>query len=390
MATKNPATDIDDQPEVKKPKLEVKEEVSVAAEPAAENVSGEPEAKKPKLEVKEENASEGNGTSASSVQPSKLEKEIIEQVEYYFGDSNLFRDKFLQAETQKNDGWIPISTLTTFKRLAALSTDLKVIVDALDKSDEGLLEISEDREKVRRHPERPLPEKNEETRQEIISRTAYAKGFPKDMEMPDFIEFFKDYPKVSHIVIRKYLDKPTKTYKSKGSVFVTFTTRDQCAAFLSQDIKHKDTELIIKWQSDYYANKKTERQEKQKEKNAKLEPEIELPKGTVIVISDIKSGETTRSGLKETVEALEAEVAFVEFVQGNDKAHVRFTNENGAKDFVAKLEDGKLKLGEDETTVTVLEGEEEEKYLNECVEKMKLRRKSNFGNNRKHNNRKRN
>lgn len=376
MATKNLAEDLTDQPEAKKPKLDAQEEVSVA-EPA------------------DESASEGNGaaaaaTTAAENEPTKVEREIIEQVEYYFGDSNLFRDKFLQAEIQKNDGWVAVSTLTTFKRLAALSTDVKVIVDALDKSDEGLLEISEDRESVRRHPERPLPEKNEETRKEIISRTAYVKGFPKEMEMPEFIEFFKDYPKVSHVVIRKYLDKPTKTYKSKGSVFVTFSARDQCAAFLSQDVKHKETDLITKWQSDYYAGKKTERQEKQKEKNAKLEPEIELPKGTVILISDIKSQDTTRSAVKEAIEALEADVAFVEFVQGDDKAHVRFTKENGAKDFVAnKLEDGKLKLGEDETTVTVLEGEAEEKYLNECIEKMKQRRKVG-NNNRKHNNRKRN
>lgn len=376
MATKNPASDINDQPEAKKAKLEDQGEVTAPSD----EVNDQPEAL---------NAApaDGNGTSAS--EPSKLERQIIYQVEYYFGDSNLFRDKFLQAEIQKNDGWVALSTLTTFKRLASLSTDIKQIVDALDKSDEGLLEISEDRQSVRRHPERPLPEKNEETRQEIISRTAYVKGFPKEMEMPECIEFFNSYPKVAHVVIRKYLDKPTKTYKSKGSVFVTFTTRDQCAAFLSQDVKYKETELITKWQSDYYANKKTERQEKQKEKNAKLEPEIELPKGTVLVISDIKSSETTRTGIKEAIEAMEAEVAFVEFREGNDKAHVRFTKKNGAKDFISKQENAKLKLGDDETTLTVLEGEEEEKYLNDCIEKMKLRRKSG-PNNRKHNNRKRN
>lgn len=364
MATK--AEDIVNQPETKKIKLNTCEEVSVA-EPADE-IGAE------------------NGASNAST----AEQAIIDQIEYYFGDANLFRDKFLQSEITKNEGWVAVSTLTTFKRLAALSTDLKVIVDALDKSDSGLLEISEDRQSIRRHPERPLPEKNEETRKEIISRTAYVKGFPKDMEMPAFIEFFKEYPKVSHVVIRKYLDKPTKTYKSKGSAFVTFSTRDQCAAFLSQDVKYTDTELITKWQSDYYAGKKTERQEKQKEKNVKVEPEIELAKGAVLLITAI-TPEVTREIIKEKIEALEGNVAFVDFHKGDEKAYVRLNTENGAKDVFAKLTDGKIKLSEEESPVSVVEGDEEVKYLAECAEKMKQRRSNNRSNNRnnKYNNRKR-
>lgn len=348
-----------------------------------ENVIDEPETKKAKLD-------DVDGGKVSVVEPTdesatsitdKREQDIIDQIEYYFGDANLFRDKFLQAETAKNEGWVPITTLTTFKRLASLSTDVNVIVNALDKSDSGLLEISEDRQSIRRHPERPLPEKNEETRKEIQSRTAYVKGFPKELEMPDFIEFFKEYPKVSHVVIRKYLDKPTKTYKSKGSVFVTFNTRDQCAAFLTQDIKHKDTELITKWQSDYYAGKKTERQEQKKEKNAKLEPEIELPKGAVLLITDVKP-DTTRDAIKQKIVSLEGNVAFVEYTNGEEKAYVRLANENGAKDLLAKLTDGKLQLGEHESPVSVLDGEDEEKYLADCVEKMKLRRKAGNRNNK--------
>lgn len=365
MATIEAKDDLIEQPEAKKQKLDTEESVTVA-EPEKEN-------------------KEGNGTSASDA--SKLQQEIIDQVEYYFSDANLFRDKFLQAETAKNEGWIPLSTLITFKRLASLSTDIKVIVDALDKSDSGLLEINEDRQSIRRHPERPLPEKNEDTRKEIISRTAYVKGFPKELEMPDLLEFFKTFPKVSHLVIRKYLDKPTKTYKSKGSVFVTFSTRDQCAAFLSQDIKYKEDELISKWQSDYYAGKKTERQEKQKEKNAKLEPEIELAKGAVLTITDIKP-DVTREVIKAKIESMDFEVAFVDFAKGDEKAYVRLTKENNAKDLLAKLENAKIKLEENEAPVGVLEGEEEAKYLAECVEKIKLRRQGS-NNKKKFNNRKR-
>lgn len=206
-------------------------------------------------------------TKVESEEPSKLEGDIIRQIEYYFGDANLFRDKFLQTEIVKDDGWVPFTTMLTFKRLAALSTDPEEIIAALDKSDEGLIEISEDHQRIRRHPERPLPEKNEETRKEIITRTAYLKGFPLDCEMADLIDFFDSYPRVTNIVIRKYLDKPTKLYKPKGSVFVTFSTLEQCTDFLKQEkVEFRGTELIKKSQNDFYTEKKTEKSEKNKDK----------------------------------------------------------------------------------------------------------------------------
>lgn len=375
-------------------------EVAKPVEDERVEVEDEPQAKKLKLADEAEavtvaaaDTDNGNGASKTQEAPattcdvSELERSIIEQVEYYFGDANLFRDKFLQSEIAKNDGWVPLSTMLKFKRLAALSEDAAVIVAALDKSDEGLVEISADRESVRRHPERPLPEKNEETRKEVISRTAYVKGFPLDMEMPALLEFFKAFPKVANIVIRKYLDKPTKTYKSKGSVFATFTTRDQCAVFLGQEaVKYNDKELICKWQTDYYAGKKTEKQEKQKERNAKAEPVIELPKGAVLHLSGI-SGDVTREIIKATIEELGADVAFIDFQRGDESAHVRLSTENTAKPLFDKLTDGKLKLEALEVPVKVLEGDEETEYLAECVEKIKLRRKTQHSGGRRHNQR---
>lgn len=271
-----------------------------------------------------------------------------------------------------------MKTLTTFKRLAALSEDISVIVDALDKSFSGLLEIHEDRENVRRHPERPLPERNEETRKEIIARTAYVKGFPNDLDMPPLLEYFKPYNKVSHIVIRKYLDKPTKVYKSKGSVFATFQTKDQCAAFLSQDLKYNDVELLTKWQCDYYASKKTERQEKQKNKNAKNELNLTLPKGAVLRLEGI-TGDVTREIIKEKIEGLEGEVAFVDFHKGDTDGYVRLSAENSAKTVFEKIEGGKLSLADNDVTVRILEGDEEESFLNMCIDKMKARRQNSSG-----------
>ena len=45
-------------------------------------------------------------------------KKVIRQVEYYFGDSNMQRDKFLQDEVAKDaEGWVPLTTMLKVNRL---------------------------------------------------------------------------------------------------------------------------------------------------------------------------------------------------------------------------------------------------------------------------------
>ncbi len=43
----------------------------------------------------------------------------------------MIRDKFLKNDITKDDDWIPLSVLTTFKRLQSLTTDFKTIINAL-------------------------------------------------------------------------------------------------------------------------------------------------------------------------------------------------------------------------------------------------------------------
>ena len=62
-----------------------------------------------------------------------LDKQIVRQIEYYLGDVNMVRDKFLKNEVTKDEGWIPLSVLTTFKRLQSLTTDFKTIIKCIKK-----------------------------------------------------------------------------------------------------------------------------------------------------------------------------------------------------------------------------------------------------------------
>ena len=123
----------------------------------------------------------------------KLYQNIIRQIEYYFGDVNMMRDKFLKGEITKDQGWIPLSVLITFKRLKSLTTDFKTIVNALKTSSSGLVEIDEIDNKVRRHPNRPLPNSQAELELSLRNRTVYIKGFPttSNVTVDKLLTFFE-------------------------------------------------------------------------------------------------------------------------------------------------------------------------------------------------------
>jgi lupus La protein len=55
-------------------------------------------------------------------------------LQYYFGDINLPRDKYLQEQIKLEDGWVPLEVMLKFKRLSSLTTDCDVVVTALEAS----------------------------------------------------------------------------------------------------------------------------------------------------------------------------------------------------------------------------------------------------------------
>ncbi|XP_030561628.1 la protein homolog [Drosophila novamexicana] len=334
--------------------------------------------------------------AAAAEEYSKQERAIIRQVEYYFGDANLHRDKFLSEQISKNEGgWVPLSVLVTFKRLASLTTDFDEIVNALNKSDEGLVEISEDKQSLRRHPERPVPEHNEERRKEIQERTVYAKGFPLESQMTEILDFVSAYEKVVNVTMRKHYDKPTKSYKFKGSIFVTFEKKEQAKEFFEKEkIIYKERELLRKWQIDYLKEKQEEYQKKnEKRKNkkeAKPEPEIELPKNAIVVFEGAPDT-VTREEIREAFEKVkDFDIAYIEFNKGDTKGSVRLTEADAAEKYIAQVDDAKLKFN-DEVSLTLRKAteDEEKEFLDKAIEFMKKRRDFTRGKNNKRFGRKR-
>jgi lupus La protein len=112
-------------------------------------------------------------------------------LQYYFGDYNFPRDKFLQQQAQLDDGWVPLEVMLKCARLKTLTEDAATVILALSKSKDSLLEVSEDKTKVRRS--RPAPDVNEEAQLATKSRTVYCKGFPIDEQLDNLLEYFSKY-----------------------------------------------------------------------------------------------------------------------------------------------------------------------------------------------------
>uniref|UniRef100_F6TJP6 Uncharacterized protein n=1 Tax=Macaca mulatta TaxID=9544 RepID=F6TJP6_MACMU len=64
--------------------------------------------------------------------------------------------------------WLPWRPKSVIKlRLNCLTTDFNVIVETLSKSEAELMEISEDKTKIRRSPSKPLPEVTDEYKSDV-------------------------------------------------------------------------------------------------------------------------------------------------------------------------------------------------------------------------------
>lgn len=336
--------------------------------------------------VTETNGQEDNKNKENDGAETELDGAIIRQVEYYFGDVNLTRDKFLREQVQLDEGWVPFEILVKFNRLAKLTTDTEIIAKALKKSSSGLLEISDDNKKLRRNPELPVPEMNEERRKEVVDRSIYAKGFPKDALLDDVLKYFSQFEEVVNVIMRKYPDKAAQKRLFKGSVFATFKTKEQAEKFRNtKGHKYQDTELIVLSQEEYvqqkqeeYATKKEQKEKKIKEKEKVAQAEKEeftLPTGTVLQFTVI-SETMKREDIKEALTALGAEVAYIDFKVGDKEGWVRLAKENTAKEIAEKMTDGKLKITDTDVPFKVLEGEEEKTYLDKTIEEMSKRRKN--------------
>lgn len=325
-----------------------------------------------------------------------MEKKIIRQVEYYFGDANLSRDRFLQSKIKEDEGgWVPLEIMIRFNRLKTLTEDFEEITAALAKSTSGLLEVSEDKLKIRRSSDKPIPNDTTEHRQEIRKKTIYCKGFKTDDTLDTIQKFLDEFGETSQIQMRRDKDR-----NFKGSIFATFDKEESAQKFLdTKDLKIGETEAVKMTRDDYFKIKQDERKQRREdekknkqEDREKREQEAidaqqadfgEFEKGCVMHFTGA-SDQTSREDLKELFGQY-GTISWVEFERGQTEGCVRFEEGTKASDVLEKAKaanDDKIIVRENELTVRVLEGEEEEKHWKQVYEsktKIRLRKKMGGG-----------
>lgn len=145
----------------------------------------------------------------------EVKKALKEQIEFYFSDSNVLKDKFILQQIQKDkEGWVDLKLIANFNRVKQLSQNMEIITKSLKHS--HIVELNEDKTKLRRKD--PLP-----TEDDSDKRTIYIENLKGTYDHLTIKAQFSKYGKVNLVSLPRY--KITKEYKGFG--FIEFSTEDE-------------------------------------------------------------------------------------------------------------------------------------------------------------------
>ncbi|EPY38561.1 lupus La protein [Angomonas deanei] len=199
---------------------------------------------------------------------SDLNSKICHQVEFYFCDVNIAKDVFLKSKMAEDaEGFVPLEVLLTFKRLSALTTDVKVLAEALRDSDK--LVVKEDGSAVRRKD--PLPESINTDEQ-----TVYAKPVSTTATLDELREFFAKHGTVL-AVWRRYFkggkkDGEESSSNYKPSVFVVYSSKEEAEKLKQNPPEVDGAPMTILLKGEYMQAKAAEIAEKNKGRKAAAKP----------------------------------------------------------------------------------------------------------------------
>ncbi|XP_040184936.1 la-related protein 7 isoform X2 [Rana temporaria] len=169
----------------------------------------------PSNKAKEDESAE---TKKKRSRVKQLLADIVKQVDFWFGDVNLHKDRFLREQVEKSrDGFIDISLLASFNKMKKLTTDTKLIARAIKNS--SVVEMNSQNTKIRRRL--PLGEKPED----VDDRTVYAELLPKNVTHSWIDRVFGKCGTVVYISVPRY----KSTGDTKGFAFIEFETQAQAA-----------------------------------------------------------------------------------------------------------------------------------------------------------------
>ncbi|ALC49164.1 CG42569 [Drosophila busckii] len=155
-----------------------------------------------------EGGDNGNISSPGRRRKRHLYNAIRAQMEFYFGDANLSKDRFLRRHVEQ-DPFVPLDIFLNFNKIKTLTEDVQQI--AMSLSNSHLLELDETKLKVRRRTALP-------TQRDVNDKTLYVEALPATATHDWLKEVFSRYGAVAYVSLPHYAG----SRKIKEFAFVEF------------------------------------------------------------------------------------------------------------------------------------------------------------------------
>ncbi|KAI3468236.1 hypothetical protein Pfo_024899 [Paulownia fortunei] len=235
-------------------------------------------------------------------------KKVIRQVEFYFSDSNLPRDKFLKKTiSESDDGLVSLALISSFSRMRGhlglgdvkpedVSEDtIKAVAETLRTS--TFLRVSENGKKVGRVTELAKPE---EAIKQSDDRTIAASPLEYDVKLEDVESFFSQYAKVNSVRLPRHV---ADNRVFCGTALVEFSSEEDAANVLKQTLSYSGVELELKPKTDFDAERTKQEEEVVKtrpqvgsNRKDKANAEPDYPKGLIVAfkLKSISAEDSTK------------------------------------------------------------------------------------------------
>mmetsp|Transcript_22931 Transcript_22931/g.35292 ORF Transcript_22931/g.35292 Transcript_22931/m.35292 type:complete len:358 (-) Transcript_22931:132-1205(-) len=328
-----------------------------------------------------------------------VKEELTERFEFFFSDTNLRSDVWMQKELEKNDGYIQLDKLMTFNTIKKITDDAQKAIEVVE-SMPALLKLNEAKDAVGR-----VTAFDKSKKVDNLPLSLFVEDLPiaddglhyavKRSDLKEAFEAVKEGNKVT--IIRLRFDKANKDSNTSatpiGSAFVEFESAEMMDATI-EAIKARDADTdpfkiggatvkcqpMGEWLQNRKKNKrKADDKDEVKADEEEIEIDIKMVKGCVIKIKGLPEGcdrESLRDSLKEF--EFEKDDLYIDYSRGQEDGAIRFTSPNEKiQQIVEKLKDGSIKVNDGAVAdAFLLEGEAEEDYWNKFIEFKKKQAKN--------------
>ncbi|AQK72513.1 la protein 1 [Zea mays] len=193
-------------------------------------------------------------------------KKVLRQVEFYFSDSNLPRDKFLRETVeQSDDGLVSLPLICSFSRMKShlgLDADVKpetvpeetvlAVAEVLRPS--PALRVSEDGKKIGRASELLKPD---EIIEQVDSRTIAVSPLPCNVKQEDVQSFFTNYAKVNSVRLPRNIANKKHFC---GTALVEFSEEEEAKRIMETALVFAGANLEIRPKKEFDAEQKSKKE----------------------------------------------------------------------------------------------------------------------------------